>query len=80
MILDSDLTTAPEELPKFYDAVVSGRCDFANGSRLVYPMDEEAMRFLNLISILSVTLSCYLERVGYSDSGERREPPDHGSS
>jgi SAM-dependent methyltransferase len=48
MILDSDLTTAPEELPKFYDAVVSGRCDFANGSRLVYPMDEKAMRFLNL--------------------------------
>jgi glycosyltransferase involved in cell wall biosynthesis len=48
MILDADLTTAPEELPKFYDAVVSGRCNFANGSRLVYPMDERAMRFLNL--------------------------------
>jgi DNA polymerase III delta prime subunit len=48
MILDADLTTAPEELPKFYDAVVSGRCDFANGSRLVYPMDSKAMRFLNL--------------------------------
>jgi SAM-dependent methyltransferase len=47
MIVDADLTTAPEELPKFYDAVVSGRCDFANGSRLVYPMDEKAMRFLN---------------------------------
>jgi SAM-dependent methyltransferase len=48
MILDADLTMPPEELPKFYDAVVSGRCDFANGSRLVYPMDEKAMRFLNL--------------------------------
>jgi hypothetical protein len=48
MILDADLTMPPEELPKFYDAVVSGRCDFANGSRLVYPMDERAMRFLNL--------------------------------
>jgi len=48
MILDADLTMPPEELPKFYEAVVSGRCEFANGSRLVYPMDEKAMRFLNL--------------------------------
>jgi SAM-dependent methyltransferase len=48
MILDADLTMPPEELPKFYDAVISGRCDFANGSRLVYPMDEDAMRFLNM--------------------------------
>ena len=48
MILDADLTMPPEELPKFYDAVVSGRCEFANGSRLVYPMEEQAMRFLNL--------------------------------
>jgi SAM-dependent methyltransferase len=48
VILDADLTMPPEELPKFYEAVVSGRCDFANGSRLVYPMDEKAMRFLNL--------------------------------
>jgi glycosyltransferase involved in cell wall biosynthesis len=48
MVLDADLTMPPEELPKFYDAVVSGSCDFANGSRLVYPMDEKAMRFLNL--------------------------------
>jgi SAM-dependent methyltransferase len=48
MILDGDLTMPPEELPKFYDALVSGRCEFANGSRLVYPMDEMAMQFLNL--------------------------------
>jgi SAM-dependent methyltransferase len=48
MILDADLTVPPEELPKFYDAVVSGACEFANGSRLVYPMDEKAMQFLNL--------------------------------
>ena len=48
MILDADLTVPPEELPKFYDAVVSGACEFANGSRLVYPMDEKAMLFLNL--------------------------------
>jgi SAM-dependent methyltransferase len=48
MILDADLTMPPEELPKFYEAVVSGRCEFANGSRLVYPMEDKAMQFLNL--------------------------------
>ena len=48
MILDADLTMPPEDLPKFYEAVVSGHCDFANGCRLVYPMEKEAMQFLNL--------------------------------
>jgi SAM-dependent methyltransferase len=48
MILDADLTMPPEELPKFYDVIASGRADFANGVRLVYPMEEEAMQFLNL--------------------------------
>ncbi len=48
MILDADLTMPPEELGKFYDVIASGRAEFANGVRLVYPMDEEAMQFLNL--------------------------------
>jgi SAM-dependent methyltransferase len=48
MILDADLTTPPEDLPKFYHAIASGHCEFANGSRLVYPMEEKAMQFLNL--------------------------------
>jgi len=48
MILDADLTMPPEELPKFYDVLAGGRAEFANGVRLVYPMDEKAMRFLNL--------------------------------
>jgi SAM-dependent methyltransferase len=48
MILDADLTMPPEELPKFYDLIASGRAEFANGVRLVYPMDEKAMQFLNL--------------------------------
>ena len=48
MILDADLTVPPEEMQKFYDAVVSGRAEFANGSRLVYPMEKSAMRFLNM--------------------------------
>ncbi len=49
MILDADLTVAPEELPKFYAALAKGRADFVHGSRLIYPIQNEAMRFLNLL-------------------------------
>jgi SAM-dependent methyltransferase len=49
MILDADLTVAPEDLPRFYDALQSGKGDFINGVRLVYPMEKQAMRFFNLI-------------------------------
>ncbi len=48
MILDADLTMPPEELPKFHAVLADGHADFANGCRLVYPMDEAAMQFLNL--------------------------------
>ena len=48
MILDADLTVPPEHLPKFYRAIASGKAEFINGSRLVYPMEKEAMRLLNL--------------------------------
>ena len=47
MILDADLTVPPEDLPKFYKAISSGKGEFINGTRLVYPMDDQAMRFLN---------------------------------
>jgi SAM-dependent methyltransferase len=50
MILDADLTMPPEQLPKFWDAIRSGKGEFVNGSRLVYPMEEQAMRFLNLVA------------------------------
>jgi len=49
MILDADLTVPPEDLPKFYKAIVSGKGEYINGSRLVYPMEEKAMRFFNII-------------------------------
>lgn len=49
MILDADLTVAPEDLPRFYRAWLSGKGDFINGVRLVYPMAERAMRFFNLL-------------------------------
>ncbi len=47
VIQDGDLTAPPEDLPKFFEAIASGRAEFANGSRLVYPMESEAMRLLN---------------------------------
>lgn len=49
MILDADISVAPEDLPHFYEALVSGKGDFINGCRLVYTMDPKAMRFLNLL-------------------------------
>lgn len=49
MILDADISVPPEELPKFYRAVSTGVGEFINGSRLVYPMDQRAMRFANML-------------------------------
>jgi len=50
MILDADLTVPPEELPKFFDALMHGKGELINGSRLVYGMESGAMRFLNLLA------------------------------
>lgn len=50
MILDADLTVPPEQLPKFWEAVRSRKGEFVNGSRLVYPLEDQAMRLLNLIA------------------------------
>ncbi len=49
MILDADLTVPPEDLPKFYRVLTSGTGEFVNGSRLVYPMEREAMQFANIL-------------------------------
>ncbi|RJR32902.1 MAG: glycosyltransferase [Desulfobacteraceae bacterium] len=49
MILDADLTVPPEDLPKFYRALADDLGEFINGCRLVYPMEKQAMRFLNLL-------------------------------
>jgi hypothetical protein len=49
MILDADITVPPEDLPKFYDAIKNNKGEFINGTRLVYPMEQEAMRFFNLL-------------------------------
>ncbi len=49
MIFDGDITVPPEDLNKFYDAIKNNKGEFINGSRLVYPMEKEAMRFFNMI-------------------------------
>jgi 2-polyprenyl-3-methyl-5-hydroxy-6-metoxy-1,4-benzoquinol methylase len=49
MILDADLTVPPEDLPRFFTALVSRRGEFINGVRLVYPMENQAIRFMNMV-------------------------------
>jgi SAM-dependent methyltransferase len=49
MILDADLTMPPEDLPRYFEILRSGHAEFVNGVRLVYPMEKEAMRYLNLL-------------------------------
>lgn len=49
MILDGDLTVPPEDLPKFYNAIATGKGEYINGCRLVYPMEKQAMRMLNVL-------------------------------
>ncbi len=64
MILDADLTMPPEDLPKFYYALSTGKGEFINGSRLVYPMEKNAMRFLNTLGnkFFSMVFSWLLEQ------------------
>jgi ubiquinone/menaquinone biosynthesis C-methylase UbiE len=50
MILDGDLTTPPEDMPKFYSTLARGQGEFINGTRLIYPMENQAMQFLNHIA------------------------------
>lgn len=59
IILDADLSVPPEELPRFIENLKNDNCEFANGSRLVYPMEDKAMQFLNLIGnrLFGITFS-----------------------
>lgn len=62
VIQDADLTAPPEDLSKFFTAIATGAAEFANGSRLVYPREQRAMRFLNLLGnkFFALTLSYVL--------------------
>jgi ubiquinone/menaquinone biosynthesis C-methylase UbiE len=64
MILDADLTVPPEQLPKFYNAIATNKGGFINGTRLIYPMEKNAMRFLNTLGnkFFSIAFSWLLEQ------------------
>lgn len=49
MILDADMAVMPEDLQQFYEVIVTGKGEFVNGSRLVYPPEDKAMRFANIL-------------------------------
>ena len=57
MILDADMAVMPEELPKFLKPLQTGRADFVNGTRLVYPMEGRAMKAGNFLGNKAF---CYL--------------------
>lgn len=64
MILDADLTVDPKELPKFYEAAAEGKGDLIMGSRLIYRMEDEAMRTLNILGnkFFSIAFSFLLDQ------------------
>ncbi|HEU5202200.1 MAG TPA: bifunctional class I SAM-dependent methyltransferase/glycosyltransferase family 2 protein [Nitrospira sp.] len=64
MILDADMTVAPEDLPRFFEAIANGSGEFINGVRLIYPMEQEAMQFLNYLGnkCFSLTFSWLLRQ------------------
>lgn len=49
IVLDADISVAPEDIEKFYSVLTSGKGEMVNGTRMVYPMEKQAMRFLNVL-------------------------------
>jgi hypothetical protein len=69
MILDADLTVPPSALAKFYEAIATNKGEFINGTRLVYPMEDEAMRPLNqLANRVFAQIFSYLLNQRYTDT------------
>jgi hypothetical protein len=69
MILDADMTVPPEDLPRFYATYLEGRGDVINGSRLIYPMERGAMRFLNTLgNLFFATLLSMITRHRFTDT------------
>jgi SAM-dependent methyltransferase len=69
IILDADLTVEPEDLPNFYAVIRSGKGEFINGTRMVYPKEDQAMRFLNLAANwMFAKIFSYLLNQRYSDT------------
>ncbi|MCB9947066.1 MAG: glycosyltransferase [Rhodospirillaceae bacterium] len=69
VILDADLTVPPEDIPKFHRLIERGQADFVNGTRFVYPMEREAMRFLNYwANRVFATIFSYLLNQSFTDT------------
>jgi SAM-dependent methyltransferase len=49
VVLDADLTTHPEDLSELYTAFSSGKAEFINCTRMIYPMESGAMKWKNYI-------------------------------
>ena len=64
MILDADLTVKPSELLKFYEVIAKNKAELVIGSRLIYPMEKQAMRLLNYFGnkIFSIIFSFIIEQ------------------
>jgi len=48
-IYDADMTVPSKEMEKFYNAIVENKGEFINGCRLIYPLQKESMRVLNIL-------------------------------
>ncbi len=48
-ILDADISVDPETLTDFFGIVERREADFVNGTRFVYRMERESMRFFNIL-------------------------------
>ncbi|MBI2028433.1 MAG: glycosyltransferase [Candidatus Levybacteria bacterium] len=64
VVFDADLTVSPADLPKFYQSLRTRKGELVQGSRLVYPMEHQAMKFLNIIGnkLFSIAFSFLLDQ------------------
>ena len=64
MVLDADMAVMPEELSRFFQILSEGRAEFVNGTRMIYPMESGAMKFLNFLGnkLFGIILSFIMEQ------------------
>ena len=48
-ILDADISVEPETLEDFFQIIEENNADFINGTRLIYEMDKNSMRYINKV-------------------------------
>jgi len=49
VLLEADQTSPPRDVLKVFDVIASGRAEFVNGSRFIYPRERRAMPMLNVV-------------------------------